>query len=138
MTVSNTVVLRHDASGKGHFGASRNGGRTHQGVDFLTPAGRPIFASKSGRVTAAGYDKGYGNHIELFHPDGLRTRYAHLSTLGVREGDWVRQGQTIAVSGKTGNALSRDILPHLHFEIRDENLALNPLENRLDPSITVR
>lgn len=130
-----SVRLRNDDYGDGYFGASRNGGRRHEGIDFLAASGDPIYASKSGRVTHSAFEKGYGQYIELFHPDGLYTRYAHLSQLLLREGDWVKNGQVIGLAGKSGNARNAKILPHLHFEIRDNKQALDPTKGLLDPAI---
>ena len=136
---SHAVFLRNDAYGKGHFGASRNGGRTHKGIDFAIPLGEPVLSSKSGRVVFAGEEKGYGKYIELIHPDGLVTRYAHLSGLEVEEGAWVNQNRVIGKSGKTGNADHGSVLPHLHFEIRNRQGALSPTtQGLLDPSITIK
>ncbi len=139
--VSNTVRLRNDSYGSGRFGASRNGGRFHEGIDLVTAIGEPVFSSKSGRVTwvtLAGENKGYGRYVELLHPDGYRTRYAHLSAIQVREGEWVVKNQMIGVSGKTGNADHASVTPHLHFEIRNKQTAVNPTNGLLDPSITIK
>ena len=123
----NQAHLRSDSYGKGYFGASRNGGRTHQGVDLLIGIGEPVFAAKSGRIVFAGSDnKGYGQHVEIVHPDGLRTIYAHLSSIKTQTKDWVYQGTEIGKSGKTGNAKNHNILPHLHFEIRSHEKPINP------------
>ena len=132
-----TVFIRKDSYGKGHFGASRNGGRTHKGVDLISPLGRAVLAAKSGRVIAAVQDTGYGNYIELLHPGGLTTRYAHLGRLFAAKGDWVIRNQVIGQSGKTGNADHPNITPHLHFEIRFHNGALNPVRSGLDPSLRI-
>lgn len=131
------VYLRSDSFGKGFFGASRNGGRRHKGLDLLSGIGDPIAASKSGRVTFSGEDKGYGYLVEIAHPDGLFTRYAHLSELRVKVGEWVSAGSVVGLSGRTGNANDRRIRPHLHFEIRYADSALNPTRGLLDPTITV-
>ena len=120
------VTLRSDRYGKGYFGASRNNGRKHLGVDLSVATGQPVFASKSGRIFYAGFDKGYGNYVEISHPDGFFTRYAHLSECWVSVGDWVPQGSAIGKSGKTGNADHKMIKPHLHFEIRYAKQPLNP------------
>ena len=132
------MLLRNDEYGKGYFGASRNGGRTHEGLDLVLSVGDPVFASKSGRVTAVQEGKGYGKWVELRHPGGLVTRYAHLSSQEVREGQWVKAGQVIGAGGKTGNAKSPKIMPHLHFEIRDQAKPLDPSSGLLDPAISVR
>jgi murein DD-endopeptidase MepM/ murein hydrolase activator NlpD len=131
------LKLRRDSNGKGHFGASRNGGRKHKGIDLALRVGEPVLAAKSGRVLFAGAEKGYGNWIEIAHPDGRQTRYAHLLSLAVEEGAWVRAGRLIGYSGKTGNADGPDILPHLHFEIRSGGDAVDPSKGFLDPSLVL-
>ncbi|HXV19281.1 MAG TPA: M23 family metallopeptidase, partial [Candidatus Omnitrophota bacterium] len=131
------LYLRSDSFGKGFFGASRNGGRRHKGLDFLSGIGDPVVASKSGRITFSGEDKGYGYLVEIAHPDGLITRYAHLSKLQVGMGEWVPVGRVIGLSGRSGNANDRRIRPHLHFEIRYSDSALNPGRGLLDPAIKV-
>jgi murein DD-endopeptidase MepM/ murein hydrolase activator NlpD len=130
-----TLFLRSDAYGKGYFAASRSGGRIHTGIDLKAPVGASIFAAKSGRVTAASFDKGYGYFVEIRHHDGLYTRYAHLSAVQVIEGQWVKIGQPIGKCGKSGNADHPSIVPHLHFEIRYLNHALNPSDRLLDPRL---
>ena len=130
--------VRRDSYGKGQFGASRNGGRKHEGVDLLSAVHMPVYAAKSGRVARAEFDRGYGKYIELAHADGLRTRYAHLSEFCVQPGDWVGVGQVIGTTGKTGNAAHRRIQPHLHFEIRQRQTALNPSDNLMNPKIQMR
>jgi murein DD-endopeptidase MepM/ murein hydrolase activator NlpD len=133
-----TLFLRSDSFGKGFFSANRNGGRRHKGIDLKTPLGQPIFASKSGRVTVADFDKGgYGNYLEISHPDGLRTRYAHLAAMRVQKGQWVQMGQIVGLCGRTGNADDARIIPHLHFEIRYQNHALNPTDQLLDPVLKI-
>ena len=124
----NLAHLRSDGYGKGYFGASRRGGRIHQGIDLLSAVGEPVFAAKSGRVLYAGWNnKGYGRYIEIVHPDGLKTIYAHLSKIDIESKFWVRQGETIGKIGKTGNAKNHNILPHLHFELRNHNKPIDPI-----------
>ena len=135
---SNVVKLRNDTYGKGYFGSSRNGNRTHAGVDLVAALESPVFASKSGRVFFAGYDKGYGQYVEISHPDGLSTRYAHLTNTQVKEGEWVNQNQLIGTSGKSGNANDPRIIPHLHFEIRYKKYPLNPTKGFLDPRAIIQ
>ena len=122
------LTLRSDSYGKGFYGASRNGGRKHLGVDLSLEVGSPVFASKSGRVIFAGFDKGYGFFVKVAHQDGFSTRYAHLSKLFVANGDWIPQGALLGMSGKSGNANHPQIKPHLHFEIRYLDKPLNPQE----------
>lgn len=135
--IDHRLFLRVDGYGKGYFGASRNGGRKHMGLDFREPLGDPVYAAKSGRVVFAGENNGYGNFVEILHPGGLSTRYAHLSALYVGPGDWVWRGFRIGDCGRTGNAKNPQILPHLHFEIRQKGVALNPSDGLLDPSLKV-
>lgn len=130
--------IRQDSYGKGYFGASRNGGRTHQGIDILAPLKDPIYASKSGRVTFSGETKGYGQYVEILHPDGLVTRYAHLSARSAVVGAWIPKGRKIGECGKTGNASSPRIKAHLHFEIRDTQKPLNPSNQLLDPKLVLK
>jgi len=102
-------------------------GKTHGGIDIKAEIGTPIKAAEDGVVVLAGNVKGYGNVIYLNHRSGFQTRYAHLNNgengIKVKVGDVVRKGETIGESGKTGNASGSDVLPHLHFEIREINNA---------------
>ena len=137
-SASGVLRLRNDAYGKGYFGASRNRGRKHRGIDILAPIGEPVLAAKSGRTAFSGDGKGYGDLIEIVHSDGLRTRYAHLSRREIVEGDWVEKGSVIGRSGRTGNAVNPHIKPHLHFEIRDADHALDPGQSWLDPTLRIQ
>lgn len=133
-----TATLRSDAYGKGYYGARRSNGRRHKGLDLCVDLGQPVMASKSGRVRVAGTDTGYGLFVEILHADGLCTRYAHLSALSVRQGQWVSRGQTIGKAGKSGNASHPAIIPHVHFEIRYKKHALNPNDRLFDPSLKIK
>jgi murein DD-endopeptidase MepM/ murein hydrolase activator NlpD len=96
----------------------------HQGIDIPSPVGTPIKASYAGRVIYSGNGiKGYGNLIILRHSEEYVTVYAHNQVNLVEEGAWAEKGQIIGKVGQTGNATG----PHLHFEIRKNNKALNPL-----------
>ncbi len=130
------LVIRNDSHGKGYFGASRNGSRSHKGVDLLATEGSLIAASKSGRVLFAGEAKGYGLHVEIGHPDGSATAYSHLSQIRVQRGQWLWKGDAVGHTGRTGNAISPYIRPHLHFEIRKAGDAINPV-SVLDPGVVV-
>jgi murein DD-endopeptidase MepM/ murein hydrolase activator NlpD len=96
--------------------------RFHAGLDIAAPEGREIRAVQRGTVTFAGRHKGFGNMVELRHPDGVVTRYAHASRLHVREGDVVDVGETIADVGSTGQSTG----PHLHFEVREKGRTIDP------------
>ena len=84
----------------------------HKGVDISVPTGTAVSAAISGNVTKVGYNSASGNWIEITGNNGLTTRYRHLSSALVSEGQTVKQGQTVARSGNTGNSTG----PHLHFE----------------------
>ncbi len=98
-------------------------GRAHEGVDVAGPSGSPIRAAASGRVVSAGTYYGYGLHVVIAHPDGLRTAYAHMSSLAVRAGKPVERGDVIGRMGASGNATG----VHLHFEVHRGGVALDPL-----------
>ncbi len=112
------------SSGFGGRKAPKRGASTnHKGVDWATPTGTAVMASCGGVVTKAGWGSGYGYVVYIRHPDGRETRYGHLSKVLVSAGQSVSQGQKIALSGNTGNSTG----PHLHFEIRINGSAVNPL-----------
>lgn len=96
----------------------------HEGLDFAAPPGTPILAASGGVVLEAKFHPGYGNMVEIDHGDGLITRYAHASSLLVKQGQLVERGQQIARVGSSGRSTG----PHLHFEVR---LAGQPLDPRL-------
>ncbi len=120
------LVIRADAKGDGRFGAPRSGNRRHRGVDLEAPLGSPVRAIRSGVVVEIGVHRGLGRFVELEHPQHLRSLYGHLETVNVRVGDRVRQGQTIATVGKTGNARNRLIKPHLHLEVLRQGEPIDP------------
>jgi LysM repeat protein len=98
--------------------------RRHQGIDFSSPLGTPIKASHAGMVIYSNNTiKGYGNLIILRHSEEYVTVYAHNQMNLVEEGTWVEKGQMIGRVGQTGKASG----PHLHFEIRKNNKALDPM-----------
>jgi murein DD-endopeptidase MepM/ murein hydrolase activator NlpD len=100
-------------------------GRMHNGIDIAGPVGTPIFAAAAGVVTYAAWnDGGYGNLVEISHPDGSLTVYAHNQRILVREGQEVEQGEQVAEMGSTGFSTG----PHLHFEIHPAGQgAVNPM-----------
>lgn len=97
-------------------------GRQHSGIDVGIPIGTPVTASDGGVVTFSGTKGGYGKVIIIDHGANMSTLYAHNSKLYVRKGEKVFKGQTIAASGNTGRSTG----PHLHFEIRKNNVPVNP------------
>ena len=98
-------------------------GAMHSGLDFKGPVGTPILAAAEGKVTYAAVMSGYGNCMEITHANGLVTRYAHLSGFNVALGQQVKRGVQIARMGSTGRSTG----PHLHFEVRLNGQAVNPL-----------
>ncbi|MGH3082534.1 MAG: murein hydrolase activator EnvC family protein [Gaiellaceae bacterium] len=97
-------------------------GRMHEGVDIAAGYGSPIAAAASGTVIYAGWMGGYGNLIIIDHGGGIATAYAHQSSFAVGGGP-VSQGQTIGYVGCTGHCFG----PHLHFEVRVNGSAVDPL-----------
>lgn len=97
-------------------------GAMHRGLDFKGPRGSPIYAAADGRVSFVGRKSGYGNVVEVSHGNGVMTRYAHLSAFTSRVGDEVKSGDPIAKLGNTGRSTG----PHLHFEVRINDRAVNP------------
>ena len=100
-------------------------GRFHSGVDISTGGiyGRTVVAADAGRVTVRRTAGGYGLHIIISHGNGYSTCYAHLSAVTVSNGATVRKGQAIGRVGNSGHSTG----PHLHFEIRVNNRARNPM-----------
>jgi len=96
----------------------------HEGVDFDAPVGTPIRAAGSGIVVFAGHHPDFGNLIVIDDGNGIITRYAHCSRLDVNRGEVVSRGQIIAAIGDTGRSTG----PHLHFEIRRNGVAQNPMK----------
>ncbi|MDL2325045.1 peptidoglycan DD-metalloendopeptidase family protein [Ruminococcaceae bacterium OttesenSCG-928-A16] len=110
----------------GATGSSRGFLASHGGVDINAPTGTPIYASNGGVVTFSGAGAGsywsYGNFVEILHPDGVITRYAHCSQVLVAPGQAVGQGQPIALVGSTGRSSG----PHCHFETVVGGTRVNP------------
>ncbi len=101
-------------------------GRTkmHQGIDLAAPIGTPIYATADGLITEAGWNSGgYGNLIKVEHGKGIETRYAHLSSIAVRAGQRIRRGDVIGRMGSTGRSTGS----HLHYEVRIDGRAVNPI-----------
>jgi len=94
----------------------------HEGIDFPAEAGTPIVAAASGKVIYAEWHAQYGKMLEIDHGNGLVSRYAHASSLLVKENDLVVRGQRVANVGSTGRSTG----PHLHFEVRLNGVPQNP------------
>ncbi len=98
------------------------GAAMHAGLDFRGPIGAPIHAAAKGTVTFVGTKTGYGNVVEISHGNGMLTRYAHMSAWRARVGQQVAAGDIIGQIGSTGRSTG----PHLHFEVRIHDRAVNP------------
>lgn len=95
----------------------------HTGLDIASFEGAKIRAAFSGKVTKVSEDNRAGKYVFLTHDDGFVTFYCHCSEILVEEGAVIRQGETIARVGSTGWSTG----PHLHFEIRKDNIRYNPI-----------
>lgn len=110
-------------SGTINSGFGARGSTFHDGIDIAAPEGTPIRAIERGEVIYSDQLKGYGNIIILRHGEGLISVYAHNETNLVRQGQVVARGEMIGRVGSTGRVTG----PHLHFEIRKNNTAQDPL-----------
>lgn len=101
-------------------------GRMHRGIDIAAPVGTTVVASAPGVIKFAGWNRGgYGKLVEVRHPDGSITRYAHNNRITSKVGQYVRQGEKIAEMGSTGRSTGS----HTHFEIRPAGKgAVNPMK----------
>jgi len=98
-------------------------GKLHKGIDIAADTGEPVYAVADGTVIYAGSGlRGYGNVVIIQHDSKLSTLYAHNSELKVKQGDRVTQGMLLALLGSTGRSTG----PHVHFEIREGDAAVNP------------
>jgi murein DD-endopeptidase MepM/ murein hydrolase activator NlpD len=95
----------------------------HAGVDIPGAIGTPIYATADGVVSHAGRQGGYGNLVQIDHGRGIQTRYGHLSQILVPAGTRVKRGQIIGLMGSTGRSTGS----HLHYEVRVDGKAVNPI-----------
>lgn len=113
---------------EGGFGGRRNpfggsGYEFHSGQDIEAPWGAPVVAGASGRVSFVGWQNGYGQMVVVDHGGGLTTRYGHLSHIDVEMNQTVSRAQLLGKVGSTGRSTG----PHLHYEVRINDQAVNPL-----------
>ena len=106
------------------------GSTNHKGTDI----GRvgytsPIYAAKSGTVIVSQYSSSYGNYVVISHGSGNTTLYGHMSSRKVQAGQYVNQGDVIGITGSTGHSTG----PHLHFEITENGVRINPLNHGAQP-----
>ena len=98
-------------------------GRMHEGTDFASSHGTPIYATADGVVTHAGWLSGYGKLVKIQHEFGIETRYAHQSKILVKVGQRVSRGDHIGAMGNTGRSTGT----HLHYEVRVGGKPVNPM-----------
>ncbi len=106
--------------------------KLHTGMDFSAPTGTEIYATGTGTVVEASYDRGYGYHVVIKHGYGYETLYGHMSKLKVRRGQKVSRGEVIGLVGNTGTSTA----PHLHYEVIKNGRKINPVNfyfNDLSP-----
>lgn len=103
----------------------------HTGIDIAAPIGTSVISSIDGEVNYSGYRGGYGKFIEIKNENGMITDYGHLSKIFVKKGDKIKKGDLIGMVGNTGFSTG----PHLHFEIKENNMLRNPLEYRYNKKI---
>ena len=94
----------------------------HEGIDLACSLGTPVRTARDGIIIVAGNEGGYGNLVVVRHSNGYETYYGHLSKFLVKEGQKVKKGDIVALSGNTGRTTG----PHLHYEIRKNGKAINP------------
>jgi murein DD-endopeptidase MepM/ murein hydrolase activator NlpD len=104
-----------------NFGWRKN--EYHKGLDIAADMGDPIYAAAAGKVSFVGFQSGYGRTVIIDHNNGIQTLYAHTQKVYVKKGETVSMGQVIALIGMTGRTTG----PHVHFEVRVNNKARNPI-----------
>jgi murein DD-endopeptidase MepM/ murein hydrolase activator NlpD len=115
--------LEYISSGFGYRADPFTGGAAfHSGLDFKGPYGAPIYAAAAGTVSFVGGKQGYGHTVEIDHGNGLMTRYAHMSAFRAQVGQRIAPGDVIGAIGNSGRSTG----PHLHFEVRIHDNAVNP------------
>ncbi len=103
----------HPISGKPRF---------HAGIDIAASMGTHIYSAFDGKVVFSGYDQWNGNYLKIQHENNIMTVYCHCEALNVKKGDTVKAGEKIATVGSTGSSTG----PHLHFELRINNVSYDP------------
>jgi murein DD-endopeptidase MepM/ murein hydrolase activator NlpD len=128
IAVPSDKPVKTDVSFTSGFGVRSDpfhaGAAMHPGIDLAGAYGTPIYATADGTVLRAGWNSGgYGNLVELDHGRGITTRYGHMSAILVHEGEHVTRGQQIGRMGSTGRSTGN----HLHYEVRIDGRAVNPI-----------
>jgi len=127
-TIELTVPSRFPLDSKGFVtrgvGSGQEYGVAHPGLDIAVPSATQVRAAGGGMVVEVSETPEYGKMIRLSHPEKYETLYGHLSQTLVKQGDKVALGAVIALSGNTG----RSTAPHLHFEVRKDGQAVDPMQ----------
>jgi murein DD-endopeptidase MepM/ murein hydrolase activator NlpD len=132
--VGGPVTFLRPVRGRMGDGFGYPGGRRHDGIDFIAPAGAPVGAAGRGVVVFAGWNTGgYGNLVVIKHRLGFATWYAHLSRVVVSPGQAVVGGTPIGYVGSTGHATG----PHLHFEVRLHRTPIDPVPRLLPATAAI-
>lgn len=128
IAVPSDKPVKMDVSFTSGFGVRSDpfhaGAAMHPGIDLAGAYGTPIYATADGTVLRAGWNSGgYGNLVEIDHGRGITTRYGHMSAILVHPGDRITRGQQIGRMGSTGRSTGN----HLHYEVRIDGRAVNPI-----------
>jgi len=128
IAVPSDKPVKMDVSFTSGFGVRSDpfhaGAAMHPGIDLAGSYGTPIYATADGTVLRAGWNSGgYGNLVEIDHGRGITTRYGHMSAILVHAGDHVTRGQQVGRMGSTGRSTGN----HLHYEVRIDGRAVNPI-----------
>ncbi|WP_373897257.1 peptidoglycan DD-metalloendopeptidase family protein [Haloimpatiens sp. FM7315] len=121
-TVLGSFAFARPSRGSVSSGFGKRNGKMHKGIDIASPMNTPIYAAYDGVVTFSGWQQGYGNIVIINHGNGFETRYGHCNSLIAKKGDKIKKTQLIAKVGSTGRSTG----PHLHFEIRKNDQAIDP------------
>lgn len=123
---ANSLLLADSPQGVPVIGKITQGSHDgHSALDFGVPVGTEVHTTMEGKVAYAGWNnEGYGNLV-IIENGQFRTYYAHLSSVPVKVGQIVKDGDIIGLSGNTGNSTG----PHLHYEIRKNGVAINPTDS---------
>ena len=107
--------------------------KAHLGTDYAAPHGTPILAVGDGKVTKSGYTSGNGNYVKIRHNGTYETQYLHMSKRAVKEGQFVKQGETIGYVGSTGLATG----PHVCFRFWKNGEQVDPLREKFPESFPI-
>lgn len=102
----------------------------HRGIDIVNRIGTPVRATANGTISFAGNEAFWGNAVFIEHRDGIVSKYGHMSSLNVKEGDHVTRGQVIGFIGMTGRTTG----PHVHYQIEINGQPINPMQYIIDES----